>query len=563
MRLKNILSVRPNRLLIRLVLVNMAGLVMLAVGVLMLSESREALVEAQRKNLLSQARLMAGALSDAASDGDYQILPRSGLFGALLGERMMPNWRVVEAAEIMRRLSTSSRVRARLYAHNGSLLIDSSNLQLQGGLIARELPPPDSTSEKKIWQVWRTRLYSALGLNQPPPINDQLAVRGAALEEVRIALSGKVGSVLRVDAQGRDIVTVAVPVQAYRAIIGALMVTSAPNEISEIIRAERANVLKVLGIALIANFLVSIVLARTFSQPISSMAHAVRGFSRGAGPLPREHSIPDLSQRHDEVGDLSMALRDMVGRLLDRMNAIDQFAADVAHELKNPLASLHSAVQSLQNAKNQADRRSLMDIIEKDVSRLNRLISDISAVSRLDAALAQDATETFDMGPLVNDLGDILAKTRAEPHAVQLEVHLRGHENSFWVTAQKDQVAQIIDNLVGNAISFSSKNDVVSVTLRRAAETENTIELIVADHGPGIVTGMEERIFERFYSDRPAHHDGLSQDHGHSGLGLSISRQIARMHGGDVVAANRPDGIGAYFTLTLPAQKAPHEAGHG
>lgn len=550
MRLGRLFGGRPNRLLIRLVLVNMAGLVLLASGVLLLSKSRDALVEAQRKNLLSQARLMAGALSDAASDRDYQILPGSALFGALLGDRMMPNWRVVEAAEIMRRLSSGSQVRARLYARDGSLLVDSSNLQQQGGMISRELPPLEPKAEVSQVEQWQEQLYAFIGVSQRPPISDQLAVRGANLEEVRIALSGKVGSVLRADEKGRDIVTVAVPVQAYRAIIGALFITSEPDEISRIIQAERRNVLELLGIALIANFLVSFVLARTLSQPISRLAHAVRGYSRGAGQLPPVETIPDLSTRKDEVGDLSTALRDMVGRLLERINAIDQFAADVAHELKNPLASLHSAVQSLQNAKRVADRRSLMTIIEKDVARLNRLISDISAVSRLDAALSQGASESFDLAELGKELVQILATTRAEPAQVSLDVTVQSAEGAMNVIAQKDQIAQILDNLISNAISFAPPDTRVSVIIRPAADQQ--IECIIADQGPGISSGMEERIFERFYSDRPNALD--ASDNGHSGLGLSISRQIARMHGGDVTAANRPDGIGAYFTLTLPRQ---------
>ncbi len=552
MRLKSLLSIRPNRLLIRLLLVNMAGLVMMAGGVLMLSESREALVEAQRKNLLSQARLMAGALSDAASDRDYQVLPGSALFGALWGDRMTQNWRVIEAAEIMRRLSAGSRVRARLYGRNGSLLVDSSNLQMQGGLIARELPPPDVAPDHRFWDVWRTRLFDLLGVTQRPPISDQLAVRGASLQEVRVALSGQVGSVLRADPQGRDIVTVAVPVQAYRAIIGVLMVTSEPNEISHIIRAERANIFKLLGIALIANFFVSFVLARTLSQPISRLAGAVRGFPLGAGPLPREQTIPDLSARADEVGDLSIALRDMVRRLVDRMNAIDQFAADVAHELKNPLTSLHSAVQSLQNVKKVADRKALTAIIGHVVARLNGLVSVMWAVSRVEGGLAHVRPERFDLAALVVELGNILKVTRAEPAKVNLDVIAPVGAAPLWVRAQKDQIAQIIDNLIGNAISFSPPDGDVTLMVKDASASSDAIEVVVVDQGPGIAAGMEERIFERFYSDRPAPDVDRAQDHGHSGLGLSISRQIARMHGGEVRGTNREDGRGACFTLTLP-----------
>jgi len=238
-------------------------------------------------------------------------------------------------------------------------------------------------------------------------------------------------------------------------------------------------------------------------------------------------------------------LRAMVRELLERLNTIDQFAADVSHELKNPLTSLHSAVQSLSNANNPDDREALMAIIEQDVARLNRLISDISAASRLDAALSRDLSERFNLSELVGEMSSIRATTIASQQNVALTVDA---DEAIMVEAPKEQIAQIIDNLILNSISFAPSGTCVKMIVRR---NNGEAELLVIDEGAGLVDGTEERIFERFYTDRSnaVRHDARS---GHSGLGLSISRQTARAYGGDLVAYNRLDGKGACFRLSLP-----------
>lgn len=542
-----------SRLLLRLVLVNMLGVAILATGMLLVGEVRQALVEAHKLNLVSQARLTASALGDAASDGKFQFLPGPSLLGPLFGDRMMPDLRIAEAADIMRRLASGTNNRVRLYARDGRLLVDSAAVSRDGTVIFRDLPPlPANADQLSVFDKLSLWFDKLMRREQKPLLSEEMALNGSQLQEILIALNGGTSTAQRVDERGRDLYSVTVPVQSYRAIIGAVMVTSKPDELREIIAAERRNIIELLGVAILVTIIVSYFLVRTISLPIGRLAQAARAFAKPAGQLPAVESIPDLSSRSDEIGDLSVDIRLMVTRLLERLNAIDQFAADVAHELKNPLTSLHSAVQSLTLAKTAADRKALMAIIEQDVSRLNRLISDISAASRLDAALSRDEVERFDLSALVTDMVEARATTLAQQHDIAMTVRCQG---AYIIRGQKPQISQVIDNLLVNAISFSPKGGQVTITLRPTPDASENVELNVVDEGPGLAPGTEERIFERFYSDRHKAFHQISTS-GHSGLGLSISRQIARVHGGDLHAFNRPDGAGAFFRLTLPQEDA-------
>ena len=542
-----------SRLLLRLVLVNMLGVAILATGMLLVGEVRQALVEAHKLNLVSQARLTASALGDAASDRKFQFLPGPSLLGPLFGDRMMPDLRIAEAADIMRRLASGTNNRVRLYARDGRLLVDSAAVSRDGTVIFRDLPPlPANADQLSVFDKLSLWFDKLMRREQKPLLSEEMALNGSQLQEILIALNGGTSTAQRVDERGRDLYSVTVPVQSYRAIIGAVMVTSKPDELREIIAAERRNIIELLGVAILVTIIVSYFLVRTISLPIGRLAQAARAFAKPAGQLPAVESIPDLSSRSDEIGDLSVDIRLMVTRLLERLNAIDQFAADVAHELKNPLTSLHSAVQSLTLAKTAADRKALMAIIEQDVSRLNRLISDISAASRLDAALSRDEVERFDLSALVTDMVEARATTLAQQHDIAMTVRCQG---AYIILGQKPQISQVIDNLLVNAISFSPKGGQVTITLRPTPDASENVELNVVDEGPGLAPGTEERIFERFYSDRHKAFHQISTS-GHSGLGLSISRQIARVHGGDLHAFNRPDGAGAFFRLTLPQEDA-------
>jgi two-component system sensor histidine kinase ChvG len=265
--------------------------------------------------------------------------------------------------------------------------------------------------------------------------------------------------------------------------------------------------------------------------------------------------IPDFSRRRDEIGHLSRALRDMTGALYNRIEAIEMFAADVAHELKNPLTSLRSAVETLPLARNEHSRARLLAVIEHDVKRLDRLISDISDASRLDAELQRQDMAPVDLRRLLTTLTSVANETKLG-HDVGVEVRFegRGATDTYSVPGHDSRLGQVISNLLSNAQSFSTPGDKVRIVCRRRRAQ---IEIVVDDDGPGIRPDALERVFERFYTDRP--HQGFGQN---SGLGLSISKQIIEAHGGRIWAENRPGPIGedgeptiagARFVVMLPA----------
>jgi two-component system sensor histidine kinase ChvG len=373
------------KLLTRLIVLNLVGLFILAGGILTLSESRQMLTSAYKKSLQAQAGIIAGALSQAARQDNFEFLEPS-ILQQLMGRRPSNDWQVRQAQAIMRNMRNVTDARLRLYANNGNLIIDSAELD-RINVVARDLPPlPDDsvmqTGLQKLQSSIRRLIYG-----KSPVLNEITAADGYRLPEVASALKGQAASLQRQNQDGRDILTVAVPVQGYRAIIGALMISTRPGEIDAIIAEERRLVLELSLLALIISVITSLVAAGTIVVPVRRLATAMRGFGQNTPQLPGLESIPDLAQRGDEIGDLSSALRDMMQQLLQRIHTIDRFAADVAHELKNPLTSLHSAVQSLDQAKDDAQRRQLMEIIHNDIMRLNRLISDISNATRLDAYL--------------------------------------------------------------------------------------------------------------------------------------------------------------------------------
>jgi two-component system sensor histidine kinase ChvG len=314
----------------------------------------------------------------------------------------------------------------------------------------------------------------------------------------------------------------------------------------------RFDILEVFGVALGITVLLSFYLARTIAQPIQRLADAAERVRRGHG---RQIDIPDFSTRRDEIGHLSGALRDMTDALYNRIEAIEMFAADVAHELKNPLTSLRSAVETLPLARSENSRSRLLTVIEHDVKRLDRLISDISDASRLDAELQRQDLAPVDLRRLLTTLTSVANETRLG-HDVAVEVRFegRGSTDTFSVPGHDSRLGQVISNLLVNAQSFSQPGGKVRIVCRRL---KSEIEIVIDDNGPGIRQDALERIFERFYTDRP--HQGFGQN---SGLGLSISKQIIEAHGGRIWAENRPgplnaDGeatiAGARFVVRLPA----------
>lgn len=361
---------------------------------------------------------------------------------------------------------------------------------------------------------------------------------------------------VRINDRGEVIVSVSVPVQRFRAVHGALMLSTQGDDIDQMVTAERLAILKVFGIAAVVMIVLSLLLASTIAGPMRRLADSAERVRRR---IKTRVEIPDFSGRGDEIGHLSRALRDMTDALYNRIEGIERFAADVAHELKNPLTSMRSAVETLPLAKSDDSRARLLAVIEHDVRRLDRLISDISDASRLDAELQRQDTEPVEIRRLLETLVSIANETQ---HGTNVSVHVRfegSPSDTFSVPGHDSRLGQVIANLLSNAQSFSPQGGTVRVTCRRLGyqKLKSEIEIVVDDDGAGIRPGALAKIFERFYTDRP--HQGFGQN---SGLGLSISKQIVEAHGGQIWAENRPGPVdaegdariaGARFIVRLPS----------
>jgi two-component system, OmpR family, sensor histidine kinase ChvG len=541
----------------RIVSLNIAGLLALVASILYLSQFRAGLIDARAQSLLVQAEIIAAAIAASATvqtntitiDPDRLLDLKAGESYAGPEEYSPLDFPInpERVAPVLRTLISPTKTRARIYDPNGTLLLDSRTLE---NVLRFDLPPlagQPGIAERALIAIrtWLNRgdlpLYRELG-----PEN------GTGYEEVANSLKGQKRSMVRVNSRGEVIVSVAVPVLRSRAIHGALMLSTQGDDIDQMVTAERLAILKVGGVASAVMIVLSLLLASTIAGPVRRLADSAERVRRR---IKMRVEIPNFTRRRDEIGHLSGALRDMTGALYNRIEAIEMFAADVAHELKNPLTSLRSAVETLPLARTDSSRARLLEVIEHDVRRLDRLISDISDASRLDAELQRQDIAPVDLRRLLMTLTSVANETRLG-HDVAVEVRFegRGANDGFSVPGHDSRLGQVISNLLSNAQSFSEAGGKVRILCRRM-RTE--IEIMVDDDGPGIRPDALERVFDRFYTDRP--HQGFGQN---SGLGLSISKQIIEAHSGRIWAENRPgrkgpDGessvAGARFVVRLPA----------
>ena len=546
----------------RILFLNLAALVVLVSGILYLNQFREGLIDARVESLLTQGEIIAGAVAASASvDTNSITIDPEKLLELQAGQSISPTnsnenldfpINPERVAPVLRRLISPTRTRARIYDGDASLILDSRYLYTSGQVLRYDLPPAETASPgwTEIVTTWFNRLFQRrdLPLYREPPGAD-----GSIYPEVMNALTGGRGAVVRVTEKGELIVSVAVPVQRFRAVLGVLLLSTQAGDIDKIVHAERMAIFRVFGVAAMVNIVLSLLLASTIATPLRRLSAAAVRVRRGARV---REEIPDFSDRQDEIGNLSVALRGMTNALYDRIAAIESFAADVSHELKNPLTSLRSAVETLPLARNEQSRKRLMDVIQHDVRRMDRLISDISDASRLDAELARQDGVAVDMYQLLTDLVDIARQTRAggKEVAIELKVDKRGAgKSAFTVLGHDLRLGQVVTNLIENARSFVPETD-GRITIR-LGRRRGMVQVLVEDNGPGIRAEVIERVFERFYTDRP---DG--EDFGqNSGLGLSISRQIIEAHGGSLTAENivgKEPGTwaGARFIIELPAE---------
>ncbi|THD49020.1 MAG: HAMP domain-containing protein [Bradyrhizobium sp.] len=572
----------------RIVVLNLGGLLVLVAGFLLLNQFRADIIAARTQSLTTQAGIISAAIAASATvETDTITVDPEKLLQAAPSEHAAApasNESDEESIEfsinpervgpVLHRLVTPTHTRARIYDRDGLLLLDSSTLSERGGALGAKAAGSESKS-----RPWWLRLWLDLRSSFTPAKKrraaEEWATNGKSLPEVATALDGKTATTVNVDAVDETIVSVAAPIEgAAGSIRGALLLSTQGGDIDSVIASERWALLRFFLVLAAVMFLLSLALAHTIAEPVRKLAEAAERVRRG---IKSRQQIPDFTARSDEIGHLSRALRDMTQALYNRIDAIESFAADVAHELKNPLTSLRSAVETLPKVEAGRSRERLLDIMQHDVRRLDRLISDISDASRLDAELARGEARPVDLVEIVKAVVAMVEdSSRNNGVTLKLAVERRASPRAsadFIVMGHDSRLAQIVTNLIDNACSFSEPGGEVRITLRRVAGqprpasklASDEVRVLVDDDGPGIPPHALERIFERFYTDRPE--QGFGQN---SGLGLSISRQIVEAHGGRLWAENRPapaqaaatpdedndrirHGAGARFVIALPA----------
>lgn len=542
---------RISPLTLRVLAVNVLALLLLVGGLLYLGRYQDRLIQAELEALATEARIFASALGEGAVQRGFVPSETPGEEGGRETYELSPEL----ARQMVRRLAEATATRTRLYGVDGELFSDSRVLTGSAGRIEiRELPaPPPADPVAMLIDGLYERLIDVLPSREGLPIHRER--ERDANPDVERALVGETGAtVWRVESAAGEselLLTVAVPVQRYREVLGAVLLSRGGGEIDRAIRSVRFDILKVFAVALLVTVAMSLYLAGTIARPIRLLAQAADRQRTSHGRLT---GIPDFTSRGDEIGELSGVLRDMTAALWARMDAIERFAADVAHEIKNPLTSLRSAVETANRIEDPDRRARLMAIIADDVQRLDRLISDISNASRLDAELSRAEPEPVDVGAMLAMLADLQEQaaggTDDDPAAQRPALTLDLPPGApLIVPGLEGRLTQVFQNLIANALSFSPPGGTVRLTARRSGRM---VEIIVSDDGPGIPEGKEQAIFERFYTERPA-----GEKFGtHSGLGLSISQQIVAAHDGIIAAHNRcsPEGrvIGADFVVRLP-----------
>mgnify|MGYP000157644025 CR=1 FL=1 len=520
--------------------INLFAVFFLAGGILYLDQFRTGLIDARIQALTTNGRMIAGALGEAS-------LNEVSFAGKV--NRLTLDTRNIRS--VLRRLAVVTDTTARLYDRDGELIADSRVLAASGReIIFEPLPPPNQSGQvQKFYENLYGYLADLIPVAQDYPLfPPKTAVTIEDFTEVAEALGGDTANVIRQTKEGRLMITVALPVQGFKHILGGLILIEDGAAIDDAVKSAQVTTLIVFSITVVITLLLSLYLARTIATPIHLMAEAADKVRLGLG---RRVEMPDFSDRQDEIGDLSTSFGKMTVALYDRMDAIESFAADVSHELKNPLTSLGTAIETFERVKDDETRKKLQDVISSDVKRLDRLITDISAASRLDAELSRSEGEIISLVELIEGVVG-LYQNGFGPSDVAVEVEISSQD--IIINGVPGRLGQVLRNLIENAISFSPKNTRVLVRVSEDRDTSGIdwVQMDVEDQGCGMPENKLEAIFNRFYTERPK-----AEDFGrHSGLGLSISRLIIDAHDGSIKASNRlsPDGsiIGARFSIRLP-----------
>lgn len=519
---------------------NLLGLLTLVIGTLTLNQFSHGLIVAKTESLKSQARLISNLLGDQAT-GPGAV--------ATLDED--------EARRILRRVDVPPKARIRLYNKNGKLISDSAlfDNSIETGtldpIVGNENQIVIIAPKEKWWIRLQTRIDKWVN-NLPVYKQHRLELKRHLEADVKSALGDNVVAGEQYE-EDKLIVAVAMPIKPVQNVLGAVIFET--SDVDTILASQRQGLTPIILIAILASILSSLALTLFIALPIRKLARAAEQVLRSTK---KSNVIPDLSVRGDEIGDLSLVLRDMTAGMYDRIDDIANFASDVAHEIKNPLTSLRSASETLRIAKTAETREKMIDIIQNDVARMDRLVTDISKASRMDANLARSPSEPLDIEMFLKGIADFYTQTRSESGVDVVFVPNTDAEEMepMIVQALEDPLGQVLRNLIDNALTFSPKDTGASIRLSAFKEEEQgggMITVQVDDDGPGIGADNLDEIFDRFYTQRPK---GAAFGN-HSGLGLAICKQIMLAHKGTITVKNRTDGgteniMGARFRLRLP-----------
>jgi len=520
----------------QIILLNLIAFFALSAGVWWVQSARDSLVSERISSLMAQAQIISAALARYAPKGDGEA------------EDAATDVDAQKAAELLNLLVGPTGMRARIFGRDGATVQDTRFILTRNQVQSRALPPPgqpDVVGEAERW--FNRQVYSIMPGDEPPPfVDDEPRPNGKVFEEVKGVLdTGEPGSGRRINAEGNLIVSVAAPIKRLQFVMGVLMLSTEAGDIDDALRQEWTQLLLGGGVAMVVLAFASWFVLTRITEPLRRLAQGADAVRRGGR---RIDAIPNLSRRLDEIGDLSVSLRSMTSALYARMDAIEQFAADVAHEIKNPLTSVASAVETLRRTTDEDKRAKLMTVIYDDVRRLDRLITDISDASRLDAELSRERTRDVNLTELVG----AIAQMFDDPDAKNSRRVVLDLADGLIVRGLDGPLAQVFRNIIENAVSFSPKEGEIRVA---AYARDGRAVVTVEDQGPGIPEDNLEVIFRRFYTERPTSH-GFGKN---SGLGLSITRQIVEVHNGRITASNVRDADGAIkgarFTVELPLSR--------
>ena len=540
MKIFNISRKIPISLSKRIIILNLIALLMLVFGILYLNQFRQGLIDAKIEALKTQSQIISNTISTSATSSK-----RTNLFlldpnidnGLGFDQRIIQyrnytiNKKLLE--DIIIKLIIPEKIRAQVYDSNNKQMHDSNEFFLRKNIKKNNL---QLSKENNFFTNIYLNTLNKLGIN-----NLNRLKYSTNFNLLSDALNGSNNIVVSENEKNQAVVSIAVPIKKYKAIIGYLVLSTQDNAIDMIVNQERASILKVFIVAAFITILLSLVLSYTIGKPVKELADAADDVRNN---LNRRHKIPDFSDRKDEIGNLSRSLNDMTASLYNRIDIIEKFSADVAHELRNPLTSLKSAVEAFPVIKKKSERIKLIEIINEDIDRIDRLISDISETSKLDTALTIEKREIVDLLEILSELIN-LQNFGGVTNKIFLKVESAGVK--FYSKINKDRINQVFINLFDNARSFSTNGEEIAVAIR---SDTGSIYITVSDSFGGIKGTKIDRIFDRFYTDRPV----ITGNNKHSGLGLSIAKQIIESHDGLISVKNnfKYSKKGATFEIKLP-----------